>query len=97
MSNRLLACVLLFLRFSVPSLGEDAVFPHKMPDKMPDIDLSSAMERLFQYPAPRVQDNELFSQFKYTRLEGLENSRGDGTISRRDPSRPIVASGRYHV
>ncbi|WP_419193772.1 glycoside hydrolase family 117 protein [Novipirellula herctigrandis] len=59
--------------------------------------MSSATERMFQYPAPRVQDNELFSQFKYTRLKGFDYSNGDGTISRRDPSRPIRVNGKYHI
>ena len=97
MSNRFLSCVFSSVLFSVPCLGEETVFPHRMPDKKPDMALSAAMERMFQYPAPRVQDNELFSQFKYTRLKGFENNGGDGTISRRDPSRPILVGGRYHV
>lgn len=50
---------------------EHQVFPHKMPDTKPDMPLSAAAERMFDYPAPRVQDNELFSQFKYTRLKGF--------------------------
>lgn len=77
--------------------AEEGVFPHKMPESKPDIPLSSAMERMFDYPAPRVQDNELFSQFKYTQLEGFEYNGGDGTISRRDPSRPIRVDGKYYV
>lgn len=78
-------------------LADDPVFPHKMPAEKPDIPLSSAMERMFRYPAPRVQDNELFSQFKYTRLKGFDYHDGDGTVSRRDPSRPILVDGKYHV
>ncbi|TWT80782.1 hypothetical protein CA13_22280 [Planctomycetes bacterium CA13] len=77
--------------------GEDGVFPHKMPESKPDIEMSSAMERMFRYPAPRAQDNELFSQFKYTPLEGFDYNGGDGTISRRDPSRPILVDGKYYV
>ncbi len=73
------------------------IFPHKMPDKKPDIELSSAMERMFGYMAPRAQDNELFSQFKYTRLKGFDYHSGDGTISRRDPSRPIFVNGKYYI
>ena len=74
-----------------------AVFPHKMPNEKPDIPLSAAMERMFTYPAPRVHDNELFSQFKYTRLKGFEYNNGDGTVSRRDPSRPILVDGKYYI
>lgn len=82
---------------AAPSRGGDGVFPHKMPDRKPDIPLSAAMERMFDYPAPRVQDNELFSQFKYTRLQGFDYSGGDGTVSRRDPSRPVFVNGHYYV
>ncbi|WP_297089699.1 hypothetical protein [uncultured Draconibacterium sp.] len=78
-------------------VGENQVFPHKMPETKPDFPLSAAAERMFDYPAPRVQDNELFSQFKYTRLEGFDYNGGDGTISRRDPSRPIFVNGKYYI
>ncbi|MHB8900866.1 MAG: glycoside hydrolase family 117 protein [Thermoguttaceae bacterium] len=77
--------------------GGESVFPHKMPETKPDIPLSAAMERMFNYPALGVQDNELFSQFKYSRLQGFDYRSGDGTVSRRDPSRPILAGGRYYV
>ena len=59
--------------------------------------MSTATERMFSYPAPRVQDNELFSQFKYTELEGFDYNGHDGTISRRDPSKVIFANGKYYV
>lgn len=94
---RFLSCILCLLLLPVSGLGQEPVFPHSMPDKKPDFELSSAMQRMFRYPAPRVQDNELFSQFKYTRLEGFDYHDGDGTISRRDPSRPILVDGQYHV
>ncbi|MEM9674570.1 MAG: glycoside hydrolase family 117 protein [Cyclobacteriaceae bacterium] len=73
------------------------VFPHKMPTEKPDIPMSAAMERMFNYPAPRVHDNELFSQFKYTRLQGFDYGEGNGTISRRDSSRPILVDGKYYI
>ena len=76
---------------------EHGIFPHKMPEEKPGFPLSSAMDRMFDYPAPRVQDNELFSQFKFTRLEGFDYGGGDGTISRRDPSRPILVDGKYYI
>ncbi|MBK1878959.1 glycoside hydrolase family 117 protein [Pelagicoccus mobilis] len=87
----------LFAIISSACSAEEDVFPHKMPESKPDIPLSSAMERMFDYPAPRVHDNELFSQFKYTRLEGFDYNGGNGTITRRDPSRPILANGKYYV
>lgn len=92
-----LSCAILGVLLSGSCLGEEGVFPHRMPEKKPDIPLSAAMERMFDYPAPRVQDNELFSQFKYTRLQGFDYRNGDGTVTRRDPSRPILAGGRYYI
>lgn len=73
------------------------VFPHKMPTKKPDFPLSAAMERMFDYPAPRVQDNELYTTFKYTALKGFDYNGNDGTITRRDPSRPILVDGKYYM
>ncbi|WP_025764457.1 glycoside hydrolase family 117 protein [Dyadobacter tibetensis] len=73
------------------------VFPHKMPDKKPDFPMSIATARMFDYPAPRAQDNELFSQFKYTPLRGFDYRQGDGTVSRRDPSRPIKVDSLYYI
>ncbi len=72
-------------------------FPYTMPTEKPNIPLSAASERMFTYDAPRAQDNELFSQFKYTRLKGFDYNDGDGTISRRDASRPILVDGTYYV
>lgn len=80
-----------------PCSAKDPVFPHNMPAEKPDMELSSAMERMFHYPSPLLHDNELYSLFKYSRLDGLDYSGGDGTITRRDPSRPILVDGRYHI
>lgn len=56
------------------------------------------MERNYTaYPAPRPEDNELYSQFKYTELKGFDYHDHDGTISRRDPSKVIFANGKYYV
>ena len=73
-------------------------YPWDIPQTMPDRPLSKAMKRLYtNYMAPRPQDNELFSQFKYTKLKGFDYSNGDGTISRRDPSKIIKENGKYYV
>ncbi len=72
-------------------------FPFVLPTEKPDIPMSAASQRMFNYPAPRAQDNELFSQFKYTRLHGFDYRGGDGTVSRRDPSRPILIDGVYYI
>ena len=97
----LLFCFLLVIvscQIKESSLKETRkVFPHKMPAEKPDFPLSAAMERMFDYPAPRVQDNELYTTFKYTALEGFDYNGGDGTITRRDPSRPILVGGKYYM
>lgn len=76
---------------------ENKVFPFAMPEEKPNIPMSASTERMFEYEAKRVQDNELFSQFKYTRLQGFDYNNGDGTVSRRDPSRPILVDGKYYI
>ncbi|WPR73327.1 glycoside hydrolase [Algoriphagus sp. NG3] len=73
-------------------------FPFVLPKEKPDIELSAALERNYDaYPAPRPEDNELYSQFKYTELRGFDYNGHDGTISRRDPSKVIFANGKYYV
>jgi len=73
-------------------------FPFILPKEKPNRPLSAAMERNYTaYPAPRPEDNELYSQFKYTELKGLDYNGHDGTISRRDPSKVIFAKGKYYI
>ena len=73
-------------------------FPYKFPDEKPNRPLSAALERNYTaYPAARPENNELYTQFKYTRLNGFDYNGGDGTISRRDPSKVIFAKGKYYV
>ncbi|MEM9337505.1 MAG: family 43 glycosylhydrolase [Bacteroidota bacterium] len=73
-------------------------YPWDIPQEMPDRPVSKAIERLYtDYMAPRPQDNELFSAFKYTELKGFDYSDGDGTVSRRDPSKIIKENGLYYV
>lgn len=73
------------------------VFPHKIPQEKPNYPLSAATERMYDYPHLRAQNNELYSLFKYTQLEGFDYNGGDGTITRRDPSRPIYVNGKYYM
>ncbi|MBT7165682.1 MAG: glycoside hydrolase, partial [Victivallales bacterium] len=53
-------------------MNKDAsVFPFGLPREKPDMPLSQAMERLYtRYPAPTYWWNELYSQFRYTPLQG---------------------------
>ncbi|QDV86438.1 Glycosyl hydrolases family 43 [Stieleria magnilauensis] len=75
-----------------------AGFPYVLPKQKPDRPLSEAMRRNYDaYPAPRPEDNELYTRFKYTPLKGLDDHGGDGTVSRRDPSKVIFENGKYYV
>lgn len=73
-------------------------FPFFLPKEKPNREMSAAMERLYtDYPAPRPEHNELFSQFKYTELKGFDYHDHDGTVSRRDPSKVLLHDGKYYV
>jgi hypothetical protein len=92
--------VILALTLLLPTFanGQDSFFPYKMPKEKPATPLSAAMERVYDaYEAPTYWWNELFSKFRYTPIEGLDYNGGDGTISRRDPSKVIKAGGKYYV
>lgn len=73
-------------------------FPFILPKEKPQGNLSKAVERNYDaYPAARPEDNPLYSSFAYTPLKGFDYHGGDGTISRRDPSKIIRANGKYYV
>ena len=72
-----------------------ADFPARIPLKKPVFNISPAVERLYDEWNPHEdRENELYSNFKYSPIEGLERSK---TISRRDPSKVILIDGIYHV
>ncbi len=83
----------------VPEVVESqSAFPLFLEDLNPERELSAAMKRSFNdYEAPRLLDNELYTNFKYTKLEGFDYNNGDGTITRRDPSKIIFENGKYYV
>ncbi|CDF79846.1 glycoside hydrolase (GH117) [Formosa agariphila KMM 3901] len=73
-------------------------FPFTLPAEKPNQPLSASMSRNYDnYMAPRPENNELYTQFKYTELKGLDYNNHDGTISRRDPSKIIFENGKYYV
>ena len=73
-------------------------FPFILPNGRPDRPMSAAVQRNYvPWPASRPEDNELYSQFKYTRITGLDYHDHDGTVSRRDPSKVVFANGKYYV
>tara|TARA_R110002126_G_scaffold291782_1_gene458002 strand:+ start:9034 stop:10323 length:1290 start_codon:yes stop_codon:yes gene_type:complete len=77
---------------------ENQIFPFKLPKTKPNIPLSKALERNYDaYMGATPQDNELYSQFKYTELKGFDYNNHDGTISRRDPSKVIFKNGKDYV
>jgi len=83
---------------SNPTCAAQDAFPFQIPAEKPDRPLSAAVERNFDaYLSIRPEENELYSQFKYTKLKGFDYNDGDGTITRRDPSKVIYANGKYYV
>lgn len=79
-------------------MNTPTAFPYDMPKEKPERPLSAAMERNYDaYMGIRPETNELYTQFKYTRLKGFDYNGGNGTISRRDPSKIIYANGKYYV
>lgn len=86
-----------FLFLSFCNLLTSQEFPYKLPREKPEIPLSVAVNRVYDnYMAPRPEDNELYSQFKYTPLK-FDYNNHDGTVSRRDPSKIIYENGTYYV
>ncbi len=81
-----------------PEQPEQQAFPYLLPKEKPSGELSRAMNRIYDdYLAPRPEDNELYTVFKYTELEGFDYNNHDGTLSRRDPSKVIFANGKFYV
>ncbi|XLE34740.1 glycoside hydrolase [Tamlana fucoidanivorans] len=69
-----------------------------LPDEKPNIPLSAALNRNYDaYMGAKPETNELFTQFKYTKLKGFDYNNGDGTITRRDPSKILFTNGKYYV
>lgn len=73
-------------------------FPFFMPEEKPDRPLSAAVARNYDaYLSIRPEQNELYTQFKYTALKGFDYNGGNGTLTRRDPSKVIFENGKYYV
>ncbi|MFY0625006.1 MAG: family 43 glycosylhydrolase [Reichenbachiella sp.] len=77
---------------------EQKYFPFLIPSEKPNRPLSAAVERNYDaYENIRLEQSELYTQFKYTELKGFDYNGGDGTITRRDPSKVIFENGKYYV
>jgi hypothetical protein len=92
----------LFLFVMAASLSgcksDQGAFPYAITEEVKDRELSAAMHRSFHhYPAPFLSENELYSQFRYTELNGFDYNDHDGTITRRDPSKILLENGKYYV
>lgn len=73
-------------------------FPFVLPEEKPDIALSKSMNNVYdRYGASTPQDNELYSKFKFSELEGFDYHDHNGTVTRRDPSRIVKANGKYYM
>ncbi|MEM9081566.1 MAG: glycoside hydrolase [Verrucomicrobiota bacterium] len=87
------------LSYFILNAGVTKDFPYgTLPEERPSIELSKSMERIYTtWPARHPAQNELFSRFKYTPIEGLDYNDFDGTVSRRDSSKIIRANDQYYV
>ncbi|NQT17026.1 MAG: hypothetical protein HQ582_29990 [Planctomycetes bacterium] len=76
--------------------GASTPFPAKIPwEKPTDRRLSAAVERLYDVWNPHEdRANELYSNFKYSRLDGFSY---ENNTSRRDPSKVLRLDGTYYV
>ncbi len=73
-------------------------FPYSITKDARNRDLSAAMQRSFEeYPSPFLSENELYTQFRYSKITGFDYHELDGTITRRDPSKIIVEDGKYYI
>ncbi|MBK1876047.1 glycoside hydrolase family 117 protein [Pelagicoccus mobilis] len=88
----------MILTFSgVSTLANEAsVFPGVMPEEKPTgFPISAAVERLYdQWNPHEDRGNELYSNFKYSKLEGFVDK---GSTSRRDPTKVLKIDGTYYV
>ncbi len=94
-----LVCLAVFISAGPACADEPSgAFPYTVTEETANRPLSAAMKRVFvQHPAPHINDNELYSQFRYTALKGFDYHDGDGTVSRRDPTKVLFEDGKYHV
>ncbi|BAX78464.1 glycoside hydrolase family 117 protein [Labilibaculum antarcticum] len=96
MKNIIIAFIVAVILSSCDS--KQGPFPYTVTKETANRELSAAMKRSFEnYDGIHPFDNELYSQFKYTELKGLDYHGHDGTISRRDPSKVIFENGKYYV
>ncbi|WP_211324151.1 family 43 glycosylhydrolase [Echinicola strongylocentroti] len=79
-------------------LPETKAFPYQVTEYSDDYELSAAIDRSFnQYSSHVNAENELYSQFRYTKLTGFDYNDGDATVTRRDPSKILFENGKYYV
>ncbi|WP_199240642.1 family 43 glycosylhydrolase [Tamlana fucoidanivorans] len=79
-------------------LEVNEAFPFFIPEDKPNGMLSTAVKRNYEsYEHIRPEQTELYSQFRYTELKGFDYNGGDGTITRRDPSKVVFENGKYYV
>ncbi|WP_010520294.1 glycoside hydrolase family 117 protein [Aquimarina agarivorans] len=94
----LFLCCFQYKIYAQEVKGTTTSFPFILPKEKPNRPLSASMERNYDmYGAPRPEHNDFFTRFKYTELKGFDNNNGDGTITRRDPSKVIFENGKYYV
>lgn len=100
MKSKLLSIFTLSLLVASPMANAEELktLPFDLPAEKPNIPLSAAMERYYdQFDGKQPYNNEFFTQFKYSEIEGFDYNNFDGTITRRDPSRILLVDGTYYM
>ena len=86
-------CLLIFLPLWVSA--ESEAYPAVIPLEKPDYPVSKSVARLYdQWNPYEDRGNELYSNFKFSPIEGLPAS---VTVSRRDPTKILKIDGSYHI
>lgn len=90
-SNEIAICY----KIETNGLASYGPYPSVISEEKPDRPMSAAMQRMYDQWNPHEDfGNELYSNFKYTKIEGFEGSQRD---SRRDPTKVIKVGDTYHV
>ncbi len=97
-NNLKLALALSLLQVAAIDTFAQQSFPFVMPKEKPTFKISKAMNRLYDdFEAVTPQDNELYTNFRYSPITGLDYHNDDGTVTRRDPSRIVKIDGIYYM
>lgn len=96
--NKLNLALISILFLGNHGIKAQSAFPFVMPNEKPSFKMSVAMNRVYDnFGVSTPQKNELFTNFKYSKLTGFDYHNDDGTVTRRDPSRIVKVGNLYYM